>query len=275
MIQFKHLCFDKSDDLKKPDFQDLTLKRTYGSILFILIALFALSSCGPSLQKKKDEAKVHYELGVVHMNERNMGDALRELSEAVRLNPDDPAYHNTLGLAYFARDMRTEAIREMEKAIALSPKYSEAHVNLSAIYVVERKWDQVIEESGLALSNIFYKTPEFAYFNMGWAYYNKGDYPKALESFKKAVEANPNYSMAYYDMGLTYEKLNKVKDSIDAYRKAVENSPDYADAHFSLGLALVKQKDKAAALKEFEKVIEIAPESDKAKSAREYINLLK
>ena len=89
------------------------------------------------------------------------------------------------------------------------------------------------------------------------------------------MELNQGYSNAYYDMGLTYEKMNDIKGSVSAYKMAIRTSPDYVDAYYSLGLALIKQKDNPGALKAFEKVMELSPGSDRANSAKDYINILR
>jgi tetratricopeptide (TPR) repeat protein len=36
------------------------------------------------------------------------------------------------------------------------------------------------------------------YFDLGNAYYKKGEYDKAIEAFKKAVALKPDYAEAYY-----------------------------------------------------------------------------
>ena len=128
-------------------------------------------------------------MGVIHLNDRNYADALKELTEAVKIYPDDPSYHNALGLAYFARGMNADAIREMKTSIELDPRFSEAHVNLSAVYMNEREFDKSIASSRDALKNIFYRTPETAYHNVGWAYFYKDDFAASIDAFKKAVEA--------------------------------------------------------------------------------------
>lgn len=242
--------------------------------IFAVSILAGLTACGPTLAQKKDEAAIHYRLGVVHLNERKLADALKELTQAVEIYPDDPSYYDALGLAYLAKGMNKEALAYMDKALAIDRDYSEAHVNKSAVYIVEQRWPEAIESSRAALKNIFYRTPEFAWFNMGWSYYNMGDYQKAVESYSKAVGANPSYARAWYSMGLAYEKLGKTKEAVQSYEKAVTAVPGYIDAWFNMGMALVKAKDKPAAIKAFEKVIEIAPSSEKAQSAKEYIGLI-
>lgn len=244
-------------------------------IFLLSLIILGCISCGANLEQRKQDASIHYRLGVIYLNERNYVEALKELTQSIDIYPGDPASHNALGLAYFARGMNNDAIKEIKKSISLDPKFSEAHVNLSAVYIVERRWDDVISESKAALGNIFYKTPETAYVNMGWASYNKGDYMDALESFKKAVEMNPEYPVAYYDAGLTYEKMNNMQDAVGAYQMAIKKAPDYVDAYYSLGLALIKQRENAGAMKAFEKVMELAPDSDRANSAKDYIKILK
>lgn len=251
------------------------MRRKFFGSLVVMALLVGLAACGPTLAQKKDEAAIHYRLGAVHLNDRNLADALTELTKAVEIYPDDPTYHDALGLAYLAKGMHKEALASMNKALSIDRNYSAAHVNKAAVYIDQQRWTEAVDESKAALKNIFYRTPEFAWFNMGWAYYNLGEMEKAVESYSKAVGLKPSYAQAWYNMGLAYDKMNRTKDAVASYNKAVTVFPGYLDAYFNMGMALVKAKDKPAAVKAFEKVIEIAPGSDKAQSARDYLGLIK
>jgi tetratricopeptide (TPR) repeat protein len=239
------------------------------------MAFLLLTGCGASIEKIKKESAIHYRMGTVYLNDGQFTDALEELTIAVEMYRKEPSYYNALGLAYFAKGMNLDAKSNMREAIRLNPDFSEAHVNLAAVHLVERDWDMAISESKKALKNIFYRTPELAYFNIGLGYHHRGEYEMALESFEKAVEHNPGYSLAHYNIGMTLEKMNRLKASIGAYQKAIKVSPGYIGAYFSLGQVFVKSKEKGRALKAFKKVIEIAPESEQARSAREYIDLIR
>ncbi|MEK6531885.1 MAG: tetratricopeptide repeat protein [Deltaproteobacteria bacterium] len=245
------------------------------AVLMLALLAFAVSSCANSLAQRKEESVIHYKLGTVHLKDRDYPAALKELTNAIEMYEGEPSYHNALGLAYFARGMNKEAEKAMKEAVSIDPKFSEARVNLSAVYLAEKRWDDAIEESKTALKNIFYRTPEFAYFNMAQAYLNKTDHVAAIEGYKKAVEINPNYALAYYSMGLVFDRMNNVRDAADAFEKAVKAAPSYSDAHFELGKAFLKQRQNARALKAFEKVVELAPESEFARSSKEFIKLLK
>jgi tetratricopeptide (TPR) repeat protein len=69
--------------------------------------------------------------------------------------------------------------------------------------------------------------------------------------------------------------MGKIEEAIKSYKKAIGLFPGFLDANYNLGLALARQKDTEGALKAFERVVELAPESDKARSAREYMDLIK
>ncbi|MBI2400294.1 MAG: tetratricopeptide repeat protein [Deltaproteobacteria bacterium] len=251
------------------------MKRKFFGSLAVMALLAGLTACGPTLAQKKEQSGIHYRLGAVHLNDRNLADALNELTKAIEIYPDNPTYHDALGLAYLAKGMHKEALASMNKALSIDRNYSEAHVNKAAVYMDQQRWAEAIDESKAAVKNIFYRTPEFAWFNMGWSYYNMGEMEKAVESYSKAVGANPSYAQAWYGMGVAYDKLNRTKDAVASYNRAVAVFPGYLDAYFNMGMALVKAKDKAGAVKAFEKVIELAPASEKAQSARDYIGLIK
>jgi tetratricopeptide (TPR) repeat protein len=251
----------------------MNVQRT--AILFLLF--LAAASCATGLsQKNREDASIHYRLGEVHFNERNYTSALKELTRAVELDPKNPDYHHLLGLTYFiGKRMYNEAIAHFKEAIRLKPGFSEAHMNLGAVYLELKSWDTAIPHFEAALEDIFYRTPEWAYNNLGWAYYNKGDYRNALVNYKKAVEINQRFAMAFNNMGLTYDRTENTEEAVNAFKTAIALVPDFLDAHYNLGVVLVRHKDKAGALKAFERVVEIAPGSDKARSAREYIELIR
>ncbi len=286
MTQKLEVRSQKSEDRKMRSYEDKKIKvstfSTSQPLIFCLLlftvycSLFTVfAGCAGSKANIKEEADIHYRLGVVHLNEGNIPEALKELTSAVEKYPDDAQFHNALGLAYFRKGMHEDAIKELKKAAQIDPKFSDAHTNLSAVYLEKREWDMAIAEAMEAVSNIFYTTPEFAYFNMARAYYEKGNYPKAEEGFKKGITSNPRYLPSYNSLGLTYMKMNRDREAADAFNMAIKNAPNYIDAHYNLGLVLIKMKDKKGAFNAFQEVIRLAPDSEMGRSARGYTDLLK
>ena len=195
--------------------------------------------------------------------------------QAVEKDPKNASYRNLLGLTYYFKGHITEAENEYLIAISLDPKLSDAKVNLGVIYLGQSRWDEAIKEFDSALSNVLYNTPEIAYTNMGWAYYNKGDYQTALRSFSRAIELKPRYYLAHQNQGLSYMKLGNTRKAEKAFRKTIEIFPDYIDTHYNLGLAYLKLEDKEKARKSFQKVIDLPSEGDLRRSAIENLEQLK
>jgi len=216
-------------------FQTASGKLTLKGVLCLLAAVFLFTACAHRIEKRKKGAHTHYRLGVVYYKDARIAESLQELNLAVKMDPKEPSYRVALGMAYLARGLTSEAKKHINEAIKLNPEFSEARVNLSAVYLKEGDWDSAIAECTRALKNIYYKTPEAAYLNIGWAYYNKDAYRTALANFKKSVELNPRVPLAYYNTGLTLEKLNMPRKAVKAYDMAISLSPRYMEVYYRKG----------------------------------------
>ena len=241
----------------------------------VLAVVLLLTGCAHMRAKKLREAsEVHYRLGNEYYKAGNLADALKEYTRAIEIYPSEPSYHLMLGFAYSARGLDERAEKEMKESVRLDPSFSEGHIGLASMYMKRGEWDGVIGECRLALKNIYYKTPEVAYLNMGIAHYEKGDYKKSIEDLRRAVALKPDLAVAYYRMGLALERLWKRSEAIDAYRRAVKIRDDYEKAYYRLGYLLVKRGDRAGAVRAFRRVVKLAPESRDARSARDYLDLI-
>ena len=60
------------------------------------------------------------------------------------------------------------------------------------------------------------------YYNIGFAYSQKKDWPKAEEAFKKAIEFKPDYVEAYNGLAQIYNAQKKFDEAQAASQKAAE-----------------------------------------------------
>ena len=74
---------------------------------------------------------------------------------------------------------------------------------------------------------------EMAY-NEGLDFYNRGEYGKAIQSFKTAVAKDPDFIDAYYNMGSLYEFLKSYQSAIAAYSKIVQLDPADKETTYKL-----------------------------------------
>ena len=100
--------------------------------------------------------------------------------------------------------------------------------------------------------------------NMGIAFNEMGDSIEAIDCFKNALKINPNHPDAYNNMGIALNEKGESKAAIESYKKALKIRPDYADAHNNMGIALNENGDLELAIESYKKALEIKPDSAEA-----------
>ncbi len=97
---------------------------------------------------------------------------------------------------------------------------------------------------------------------LGVVYYKKGDYLKAVASFKKALEENPSDSEAIQLMGLSYYLSGRPADAIAPLEKVQTWFPSAnVDASYILGICYMQTKDYPNSRKAFAKMFAVSPDS--------------
>lgn len=237
----------------------------------IVLLIFAAILIGGCANEKA--AGIHLNSGIAFLESQQYSSALKELVEAQKLNPDDPVIHYYLGILYHVRGLPKETIRELEKAISLKPDYSDAYNYLGLVYDGQGQYDQAIASFKKAVANVLYETPSFAWNNMGWSYFKKGDFGAAAEAFKEAIRLEPNtFNHAVFENNIGRSLLEKgdFDSAISHFNQVLKISPDFIEARYWMGKCFQAQNKKYAALKEYRTVMAEAPNtelSEKAKKA--------
>jgi tetratricopeptide (TPR) repeat protein len=160
--------------------------------------------------------------------------AIDNLNKAVAMDASQVAIYNTMGDAYRSMgrvqtgDERTksydQAIEAYKKSLAIKEEPG-VYNEIGNLYGSEKKFPEASE----ALTKAAQLDPSLApkaYFNMGANLVNGGQPAKAAEYFKKATEADPNYSEAWYQYG----SLQMMQGTVDAKTGAQIYPPDTAPA---------------------------------------------
>jgi len=97
---------------------------------------------------------------------------------------------------------------------------------------------------------------------LGTAYYKKGDYIKAMDSLKAAIEQDPHDNEAVQLLGLSYYLSGRPADAIPLLEKVQTWYPRAnVDASYILGLCYIQTKDYPHARSAFAKMFDVPPES--------------
>jgi len=84
-----------------------------------------------AIRLKPGYAEAHYNLGLVLGLRGQTAEAIRYFEAVLKAKPDYPEAHNYLGLVFSQQGRTGEAIRQFQEALRLKPDYAEARKNLN------------------------------------------------------------------------------------------------------------------------------------------------
>jgi tetratricopeptide (TPR) repeat protein len=93
----------------------------------------------------------------------------------------------------------------------------------------------------------------------GNAYYNKGDYDRAIADYTGALRIDPNYASAYNHRGNAYFFKGDYDRAIADYTGALRIDPNDASAYNHRGNAYFNKKDYDRAIADYTEVLRIDP----------------
>jgi type IV pilus assembly protein PilF len=226
------------------------------ALIFISFTVI-LSGCAEDKALKKRQSVAKQDLGKSFLARGDYTAGLNQLLKAEELDPENPEIQYNLALGYRFMNLHSKSIAHFKKAIALKPDYSEAYNDLGCTYLILSKWNLAITSFQKALKNPLYATPHFAHNNLGQAYYKKGDFTKAVESYLTAIKYQPSFSRSFHNLGITYEAMNEWDKAIDAYKESIRYAPKDPRSHFYLGKLYLKRNKPSLAIKKFEETIQL------------------
>ncbi|MDZ4676451.1 MAG: tetratricopeptide repeat protein [Oligoflexia bacterium] len=242
--------------------------------LLLALLFMGLISCSSS-SLRKEQAQLHLKIGTSHLMKGHYPQALKVLLEAEKLDPEDPVIQNNLGLAYFVRKEYELALTHMNKALQLNPKYSDARNNLGRVYIELTRYDAAILELNTVTKDLTYPTPEKAYVNLGLAHLKKNDTNHALQSFKKAMEANNRFCPGHNYYGQALFQLQKYEAAADAFENALKLcNNNYDEAHYYTGLCYYKLGQREKAKARLEEVVKLYPDSEYSGKAKSMLKII-
>lgn len=157
------------------------------------------------------------------------------------------------GICYYELGQYGRAIQEYDNAMREYEKVKEKNNSTKKL--------QKIKSFNVVL---------FAHYNKGIAYYEIGDYKKAIKAFDEASIKNeilikdPSYNPALIGKGIVLCELCKYPEARQAFEKAIVNCPEDIQALTNLGKLCLNFNDFKNTSEIIEKVLKADPESAEA-----------
>ncbi len=95
----------------------------------------------------------------------------------------------------------------------------------------------------------------------GHQQFTAGDFPAAIDTFNRAIRANPRKSMPHAYLGLIAQRQERFDDAEACFKKAIELDPASAPHHYSLALLYLQVNRLDEAEVEYHASVKLAPKA--------------
>jgi tetratricopeptide (TPR) repeat protein len=177
------------------------------------------------LQKKNDRKEVHAFLSALYRKIKEYPKAIQAMEHFITLDPKSDQAHFQLGALYDENKNKEKTIASMRKAIELNPK------NAAALNYLGYTWAEMgerLDEAEDLIVRALKIAPDDGFFidSLGWVYYQRGDYAKAVEQLERAVEITVDDPTIIEHLGDAYLKVGKPDRALPRYRDALKKSKE-------------------------------------------------
>jgi len=150
---------------------------------------------GEGLQEDKMAAWNLFQQAYECQMKGNLEEALKLYQNSIDTFPTAEAY-TFLGWTYSFMGQLPEAIEECHRAIETDPDFGNPYNDIGAYFIELDQLDEAIPWLEKASEAKRYESPAFPHMNLGRIYEKKGDWFRAIDSYKTAVTLNPQYESA-------------------------------------------------------------------------------
>jgi len=248
-------------------------------IPFILIISLMLTLCASSqkkLQKQRaEDPQYQYNIGLVYLQNGNFDEAAKYFNKALSLRPNFYLALNALGLTNFMQGQFQNAASYFEKCLQLNPSFTEARNYLGSVYQELGLLDKAEEEFRKAITDETYKSRELPYYNLARLYLVQGKDEEALQMVEQSIAINSRMVMSLNLKGILLERLGRIKEAIESYRKALQINPEDINLNYNLAVAYFKDDRREDAKIIFEKIYPQVKDQEVKDKISEYLKVLK
>ena len=192
------------------------------------------------LDRIKDSPDIYMMLALLYEEKQDYRKAIELLKEARQISPQNVDILYQTGMLHERLGETDAALSYMEEVLKIDSEYANA-LNFIGYTWADRGIN--LPEAEEKVKKALGKKPDDAYIrdSIGWVYFKKGEYTKALTELLRAFQSLP-------DDPTIAEHLGDVYTALKEYAKAIE--------YFNKALGLEKKEDKKRQIEEKKKVLE-------------------
>ncbi|MFH1614174.1 MAG: tetratricopeptide repeat protein [Planctomycetota bacterium] len=241
--------------------------------------------CWDNAEQKAQTAFELYEAG-------QLGQALENLEEAIKINPTNSSWHFNKALTLDALDRFDEAIEEYKLALELEgddleilnclavdytrtgfydlsleiferieqldPSFEPCYCNRIITYTEIEEHDKA-EEMFYIAQQINEDCP-LCYYNIGNSLFSRGEYKKAIWCWGRTAMLEPNHPQINYRIAQAYWADENIENAREYFLAELRKNPSDVDTTLDYGVFLLEQGEISSAQEKFNRLLEFSPE---------------
>ncbi|MBP9855187.1 MAG: tetratricopeptide repeat protein [Candidatus Omnitrophica bacterium] len=179
--------------------------------------LKAFSSAEP------ENIEIYGYLGQLYYSQKKYKEAIVQFEKILSLEPQNPDVLYLLGSLYLEIDDKQKAIDLLMRSVKLNPDHDGSLNTLGYIYA---EIDLDLDEAEKMVNRALIVSPKNGAYldSLGWIFFKKGNYQKAIDTFLQADEYLKD-PIIYEHLGDVYFKMNKIEDALKYWELSLELLP--------------------------------------------------
>ena len=198
-------------------------------ILIALTFAFLLAS-SISFGQTSKKTKLIQE-GIALHDAKKYKQAIKKYDASIKIDDENISAWYEKALSYYAWGKYQEAIDACKQAKKVDPESE----TMKQVYMIEaNSWDDL------------------------------GEAGKAIDIYEKGIEAFPEYHMLYFNKGITEIQNDRLEDCNESFKKAIELEPDHSGSYNGLAVYNSIEGNKIPKIFMLARYLIISPKSSRA-----------
>lgn len=253
-------AIDKTEFYAKPYLSESDLAG--GHFLAAIVARFdndyetAMRETAKAVAADPKVPRLRAELAELYVRQGELRKAREQANVLISLEPADVEPRLFAARVDIALQAYPSAINGYQAVLKMSPDNEEALVLLGALYSRVGQPDHAVE----VLTRATAISPEsfVANFGLGKALAASGKYDDALRSLRHAARLNASIAELHLHTAYVYDRLGLKKKAVDSFNRAIDFNPQLEQARKQIGVLDENDPDLDAKLKKYEKLVDFA-----------------
>jgi len=196
-------------------------------------------------------------------NNKNYKEVIKLLPESVlKTFKSAKLYAYRARAHYMLHDDHDLILSYAQKAIDIDDQYFMGYLARGNAWFEKGEYDKAISDYTKAIE--LNPEDEAAYGNRGNAWSQKNEDDKAISDYTKAIELNPNWYTLYYNRANSWRKVNEPDKAISDYTTSIELNSQNEYAYNNRGITWKEKGEINKAVSDYNKAIELNPNHKQA-----------